>query len=307
MKAVQIHGYKDVPTLEEVPTPEVGPGEVLVRVHAAALNPIDVQLQVGGMERFFPLTFPYTLGLDLSGTIERVGTDASVWKPEDRIIARLSPARGGALAEFVAVSSDACVALPPELPMTDGAGIPTAGGTAWKALFEVAQVKAGQTVLIHAGAGGVGSFAVQFAHAFGVRVLATASGDGLELVRGLGADQVMDYRTQDFATVFSGLDVVLDTIGGDTQRRSFDVLRAGGYLVSTVAPPDEALAKSRGVSSSMVQLSRGGIPLKEMVATMHDHSLRVLTDRTLPLDRFAEALERQASGRARGKIILTVT
>lgn len=251
MKAVRIHGYQQAPKIEDIPTPEIGPDEVLIRVEAAALNPLDGKLQAGNMERFFPLTFPYTMGTDFAGTVERVGTSVSSWQPGNKVIARPDPTTGGAFAELAAVPSASCVALPPSVSMTDAAG------TAWKALFEAAGLEAGQTVLIHAG--GVGSFAVQFAHAAGARVFATASGDGVELVRSLGADRVIDYKAEDFASRVSDVDVVLDTIGGETQTRSFDVLRSGSYLISTVMPPDEATAKTRGVSASMVYLSLGGV------------------------------------------------
>ncbi len=281
---------------------------MLIRVEAAALNPLDVQLQAGSIERLLPLTFPYTMGVDLAGTVERVGTDVATWRPGDRVIARHKPATGGAFAEFVSIAADSCVALPPTMPMTDGAGIPTAGCTAWKALFVDAELRAGQTVLIHAGAGGVGSFAVQFAHAAGAYVFATASGDGLELVRSLGADRVIDYRTEVFERLVSNADVVLDTIGGDTLTRSCDVLRPGGHLVSAVRPPDAATAKAKGVAASMVSLSAwlNGSHLRTVVNEVQEKSIRVLIDRTLPMSQVVEALERQASGRARGKIILTM-
>ena len=309
MRAVRIHGYKQVPTIEEVPTPEVGSGEVLICTEAAALNPLDVQLQAGSMERFLPLIFPYTMGIDLAGTVERVGADVTAWQPGDRVIARPKPATGGAFAEFVSVASDSCVALPPTMSVTDGAGIPTAGCTAWKALFVDAGLRAGQTVLIHAGAGGVGSFAVQFAHAIGAYVFATASGDGLELVQNLGADRVIDYKTEAFENLVSNADLVLDTIGGDTLMRSFGVLRPGGHLVSAVRPPDEATAMAKGVTATMVSLSAwlNGHHLKTVVNDVREKSIRVLIDRTLPMAQIADALERQASGRARGKIILTMS
>lgn len=311
MQAVRIHAYRVAPTLEDVPVPEVGPEDVLVRVGAAALNPLDGALQAGAMERVFPLTFPYTMGTDLAGTVEQVGASVTAWRAGDEVIARPSPATGGACAEFAAVPAGACVARPPAMAVTAAAGLPTAGGTAWKALFEVARLAAGQTVLIHAGAGGVGSFAVQFAHAVGARVFATASGDGLEIVRRLGADRAIDYTAEDFARVVAdegpAADVVLDTVGGETQARSFAVLRPGGHLVSTVSPPDQPTAVARGVSAEMVFLTRGGVPLQRVVDAVRDWSLHVLIDRTLPMARFGDALARQGSGRARGKIILTNT
>lgn len=310
MKAVRIHDYKQIATLEDVPVPEPGPDEVLIRVEAAALNPLDGQLQTGDMARVFPLTFPYIMGTDLSGTVEQVGAQVKRWHPGDQVIARPHPSSGGAFAEFVAVSQGLCVARPASMMANAAAGLPTAAGTAWKALFVDAGLQAGQTVLIHAGAGGVGSFAVQFAHSAGAYVIATASGDGVELVRTLGADRVIDRKAEDFAAVVSDLDVVLDTVGGETQAKSFGVLRPGGSLISSVMPPDQTLARARDLSVGMVFLSPflnpdvGGLQIT--VDEVQNRSVRVLTDRTLPLAQIAEALDRQMSGRARGKIILTL-
>ena len=273
-----------------MPTPEIKPDEVLVRVEAAALNPLDDQLKAGKMAKFFPLPFPYTLGTDLTGTVAHVGAEVTAWQPGDRVIGRLKPATGGALAEFAALPADACAALPPSLPLSAAAGIPTAAGTAWLALFKTAGLKEGQTVLIHAGAGGVGSFAVQFAHAVGARVLATASGDGIEAVRNLGADQVIDYKSEDFVSAVPDVDVVLDTVGGETQTRSFEVLKSGGYLVSTVSPPDEETVRAKGVSVSMVQLTRDGVPLQTLVAEIQDKSIEVLVDQTFSVAQIGEAL-----------------
>ena len=231
MKAVRIHNYNEEAKLEDVPTPAIKPDEVLVRVEAAALNPLDGQLKAGKMAKFFPLPFPYTLGTDLTGTVAQVGAEVTAWQPGDKVIGRLKPATGGALAEFAVLPADACATLPPSLPLTDAAGIPTAG-TAWLALFKTAGLRGGQTVLIHAGAGGVGSFAVQFAHAVGARILATASGDGVETVRNLGADQVIDYKSENFVSAVPDVDVVLDTVGGETQTRSFEVLTAIWFRLS---------------------------------------------------------------------------
>ena len=196
MKAARIHGYNAAPMLEDVPTPEINSTDVLVRVAAASLNPLDVKLQKGFMHDFFPLSFPYTLGTDLAGTIEKVGSDVAVWRQGDEIVARVDPTSGGALAEFAVVPASYLVKAPTSVPIEQAAGIGTAGGTAWQALFEVADLKKGQTILVHAGAGGVGSFAVQFARSAGARVIATASGDGIDIARRLGADQVIDGKSR---------------------------------------------------------------------------------------------------------------
>lgn len=305
MKAARLYAYETAPVVEEIATPDIGPDEVLVRVAASALNPLDVKLQQGAMHGFFPLEFPYTVGTDLAGTIERVGSDVTGWSEGDQVVARVDPTKGGAMAEFAVVPSSYLVKAPGSLPIGQSAGIATTGGTAWQALVEVADLKPGQTVLIHAGAGGVGSFAIQFARSLGARVIATASGSGLEVVKRLGADQVIDYRAEDFAANLSDIDVVLDTIGGDTQERSFAVLRSGGVLVSTVSPPDEALAKAHDVTATFFPHASDAERLRK-VAHHVDAGAELLIDRTSPLDAFDDAFARQASGRAQGKVLLTL-
>lgn len=305
MKAARIHGYDAAPVLDNIPTPEIGAGAVLVRVTAAALNPLDVKLQKGFMHDFFPLEFPYTLGTDLSGTIEQIGSDVTGWAAGDQVVARTDPTSGGACAEFAVVPSSYLVRSPEKVPIEEAAGLGTAAGTAWQALFEVADLKSGQTVLIHAGAGGVGSFAIQFARAAGARVIATASGDGLDIARRLGADQVIDYRNEDFAAKVSDVDVVLDTIGGDTQQRSFSVLRAGGALLATSEPPAESLAKAHGISATFVFHMSDAARLAKVAGSINAGT-KVLIDRVSAMDSFDEAFAHQASGRARGKILLTM-
>ncbi len=307
MRAVRIHEYGASPALEEVPMPDIGADEVLVRVKATSLNPLDVYLCSGAMHGFFPLGFPYTLGADLAGTVERAGASATRWRSGEAVVARLDPTRGGALAEFAVVPAAYLAAAPIKVALWEAAGVPTAAGTAWQALFEVADLKRGQTILIHAGAGGVGSFAIQLARAAGARVIATASGTGIDIARGLGADQVIDYRTEDFANKLSDVDVVLDTVRDDTQQRSFAVLRSGGTLVSITAPPDEALAKAHNVTASFVFHQSDASRLEKIVERLDAGTLKILVDRMVALEDFSDAFTHQGSGRARGKIILSIT
>lgn len=306
MKAARIHGYGADLVMEDLPTPETGPDQVLVRVKAANLNPLDVKLHSGVMHGFFPLAFPYTLGTDLTGIIERTGAGVTSWQTGDAVVARLDPTSGGALAEFTLLPTGYLAPAPKTDSLDDAAGIPTAAGTAWQALFEVGGLKNGQTVLVHAGAGGVGSFAVQLAREMGARVIATASGSGIEIARRLGADQVIDYTAADFAGKLSDVDLVLDTVGGETQQRSFGVLRTGGVLISTVSPPDEALAKAHGVTASFVFHQSDAARLGRIVERLDAKTLSILVDRTVPLTEFADAFRYQASGRARGKVILSL-
>ncbi len=307
MKAARIHDYGAPLVLEEVPVLEIGPDEVLVRVKAVALNPLDVQLHSGRMHGFFPLAFPYTLGTDLAGTVERAGASATRWRGGEAVVARTDPKKGGALAEFAVVPAADLAAAPKGASLEEAAGLPTAAGTAWQALFEVADLQRGQTILVHAGAGGVGSFAIQLARNAGARVIATASGAGMEVARQLGADEVIDYRSERFEDRLSDLDVVLDTVRDDTQQRSFGVLRPGGALVSTTAPPDEALAKAHKISASFVFHKSDGSRLQKIVERIDAGTLKVLVDRTVPLEALDDAFRHQGSGRARGKIILSVS
>jgi NADPH:quinone reductase-like Zn-dependent oxidoreductase len=306
MKAIRLSGYTAIPSLEDVDIPTPRAGEVLVRVKAAALNPLDVKLQRGYMVQFFPLTFPYTLGTDLAGEIVQVGADVQGWTPGDTIIGRTDPTAGGAFADYAVVPVSHLTKAPSTIPLEAAAGIPTAAGTAWQALFEAATVSRGQSVLIHAGAGGVGSFAIQFARNAGARVLATASGTGIEIARRLGADTVIDYRSEDFTRAASDVDIVLDTIGGETQQRSYPVLRVGGQLLATAMPPDDALAKAHAVSASFVFHASNAERLRRVVDEIDQRGMKVLVDGTQSLGNFAEAFERQASGHARGKIILVI-
>lgn len=305
MKAFQFRGYQADAVLADVDAPRPGRGEVLVRVAAAALNPLDVKLKSGAMHAYFPLTFPATVGTDLSGTIETVGADVAGWKAGDRIVARNAPTSGGAVAEFVLVPAEQLVALPDAIGFEDAAALPTVAGTAWQALFEVAKLEAGQTILVHGGAGGVGNFAIQFARAAGARVIATASGDGIAVAERAGADVVIDYRNEDFVTRVADADVVLDTVGGDTQVRSFDVLRAGGILASTISPPDEALAKAHNVKVAFIFHSSDPARLATVVDKVVGGA-RPQIDRVVPLADASDAFGYQASGQARGKVIIRI-
>lgn len=306
MKAARIHAYGGLSgvVIEDVPVPEVGPDEVLIRVTAASLNPLDLKLIGGGLDAHFPLAFPYTLGSDLAGTVERAGPLAARWRPGDAVIARPDPVRGGAFAEFAVVSATQIAAAPVAVPAGTAAGLPTTAGTAWQALFETARLTAGQTVLVHAGAGGVGSAAVQLARVAGARVIATASAGKTELVRRLGADQVIDYRSEDFAAAVRDVDVVLDTIGGEIQQRSFAVLRPGGVLASIVSPPDEGLAKAHGVAAAFVFHRTDATRLALAAALCDAGSLTVVVDRELPLTALGAALDHLAAGHACGKVLL---
>ena len=305
MKAAQLDSYSASPSVGDAPVPEPGPDQVVIRVTAASLNPLDVKIQGGMMRDYFGVTFPYTVGTDVAGTVHQPGAAAGRWKAGQAVVARLDPVAGGAVAEFAVVPAGQLVAAPAGVPLDELAGLPTAAGTAWQALFETAHLQRGQTVLVHGGAGAVGGFAVQLARHAGARVIATASGTGIDRARGFGADPVIDYKADDFAARVSGVDVVLDTVGGDTQTRSLGVLRPGGTLVSTVAPPDEAAAKARGVTAKFMFHQSDAGRLAKVVDLLAAGTLRVTVDRRVSLANVGDAFERQASG-ARGKILIAV-
>ena len=299
-------------SVREIPVPQPGPGEVLVQITAASVNPLDVKLISGNMQGYFPLELPFVVGTDLSGIVIEA-EESSPWKEGDRVYGRLEPlpavgrpyGRTGSLAEYVAVLA-ACLARVPEVvDLATSAALPTAAGTAWQALIETAQLQSGQTVLVHGGAGGVGGFAVQIAKHAGARVISTASKANLAFILNLGADVVIDYQAQDFAAHVSEVDVVLDTVGGQTQEKSFGVLRKGGHLLSTVSPPDEAKAKALGVTATFVFHKTDAARLDHIVDLVASGKLKTELTETYPLTEARAALTRISSGRGRGKVLVT--
>lgn len=306
MKAARLHGYDDLSTIEDenITKPEPGPHEVLIRVVSASINPLDIKLVTGVLHDFFPLSFPYTLGTDLAGIVEQSGPLAARWRPGDRVIARADPRQGGAFAEYVVVPATHIASAPTSLTLEEGSALPTVAGVAWQALFETANLKSGQTILIHAGAGGVGSIAVQLARIAGARVIATTSSSHVDLVRRLGVEDVIDYKAEDFADRLRDVDVVLDTVGGDTQQKSFAVLRSGGFLASIVSPPDEALAKNHQVTARFVFHETDGTRLNLIAGLCDASSVRAVIDRKFPLAEARTAMTYLAEGHAKGKVLL---
>lgn len=216
MKALQYTAYGHSPVVNDIPKPVPGPGEVLVRVAGAALNPLDVKIGGGYVQAYFPITFPSTVGTDLAGTVEQLGSGVRGWNVGDAVITRTDPTVGGAVAEYAVVPATSLVPAPTTIPLEAAAGLATAAATAWQAVSEIAALKSGQKVLVHAGAGGVGSFVVQLAHRAGAHVVTTASSAAAEIVRKLGADEVIDYTSVDFRAAVSDVDVVVDSVGGET-------------------------------------------------------------------------------------------
>jgi NADPH:quinone reductase-like Zn-dependent oxidoreductase len=306
MKAIRIHDYGGPEQLryEDAPDPRAGGGQVIVRVHAASVNPIDYKLASGAMKQFMPLTLPWIPGGDFSGVVETVGAGVTGVKQGDEVYG--DTPGGGSYAEYSAASAGAVAPKPAKLSHTEAASVPLAGQTAWQGLFDHGQLRPGQTVLVHAAAGGVGTFAVQLAHWKGARVLATASADHADYVRSLGADEVIDYRRTPFESVAKDVDLVFDLVGGETQRLSFAVLKPGGRLVSAVQPPPPDLAARRHVHATVMRMQAATENLTRLAELLYAGTIRTVVTKTYPLPQAQEAWKEILSRHTRGKIVLTV-
>ncbi|NDL62179.1 NADP-dependent oxidoreductase [Acerihabitans arboris] len=307
MKALRVGDYVSLnsASVENIERHVPGPDEVLVRISAASVNPLDLKLLSGRMSTIFPLSFPYIPGTDLAGTVEAVGALVQHLIPGDRVFGRLDPRKGGAFAEYALLPAHDLSLTPTGVDAAMAACLPTAAGTAWLALFDIGRIRAGQKVLIHAAGGGVGTFAVQLAKRAGACVIATASADNHGLLRRLGADEVIDYRQDDFTRLVADVDMVLDPVGGETQRRSWSVLRAGGILVSLI---DRTLGATKGdIRSAFAPLSHNAATLLNLALLLADGKLQAVIDTVYPLDQARQALEHVAGGHAHGKVLVGMT
>ena len=309
MKAIRIHAYGGTEMLhyeENVPRPGFNPDDLLIRVRAAAVNPVDWKIREGWLQGFLHHTLPLTLGWDVSGEVVEVGAKAHGFTVGDAVYARPDIERDGAYAEYIAVKASEVAHKPTTLDHVHAAAVPLTALTAWQALVDAAQLQAGQTVLIHAAAGGVGSLAVQLAKARGARVIATASAVNIGQVTELGADQFIDYTQTRFEEAVKNVDVVFDTIGGDTQERSWQVLKPGGILVSVVSPPSETVAIERGVRSAFVFIHPSGEQLTTIAQLIDTGQMKPILHTVLPLREVRQAHTISQGGHARGKIVLHV-
>ncbi|MFE3991529.1 NADP-dependent oxidoreductase [Streptomyces goshikiensis] len=309
MKAAVINQYgqvRDVVRVTDVPVPAVGPRDVLIEVRAAGVNPVDHLIVKGFLSTGEP-SRPLVIGNELAGVVTQVGAEATRFAVGDEVFSRVDPRVGGAFAEYVAVDESLVAAKPSRLTFEEAASLPLVALTALQALTEQADVRSGTRVLIHGGAGGVGSAAVQIAKHLGAEVVATAGSGSVELVRELGADRVIDYRTEKFEEVVSDVDVVLDTIGGETQERSFGVLKSGGTLVSIVAVPDAEAKKARwNVEARSFFMRPQGEQLAHLAGLVESGQLRPIVETVFPLDEASEALQKVERGGARGKTVISV-
>jgi NADPH:quinone reductase-like Zn-dependent oxidoreductase len=332
MKAFIIDRYKskDGGRLGDMPEPQLRDDDVLVEVHAAGLNALDSKIRDGEFKLILPYHLPLILGNDVAGVVVRVGRSVRRFKPGAEVYARPRQDRIGTLAEFIAMNETDVAVKPKNLTMEEAASIPLVGLTAWQVLIERANLKNGQSVLIHAGSGGVGTFAIQLAKHIGATVATTTSSTNSDLVRSLGADVVIDYKTQDFEKVLSGCDVVLNSLGRDTLEKSLHVLKPGGKLISISGPPDVDFATQQGMNWFVQQVTRvlsfsirkkarrlgvnysfvfmraHGEQLSQITALIESGVIRPIVDRVFPFASTKEAMAYVDAGRARGKVVVSL-
>lgn len=331
MKAFAIDRYRGGLTARDVPDPVPGPGDVVVQIMAAGVNPLDLRLRDGAFKAFLPYRLPLILGNDLAGVVVAAGPGARRFKTGDEVYARPRAERIGAFAERIAIAEADLALKPASLSMTDAAALPLVALTAWQALVERAQVKPGQKVLIQAGSGGVGTVAIQLAKHLGATVATTCGADNVDLVRSLGADVAIDYRKEDFAERLSGYDVVLHSQGPEMIGKSLSVLKPGGRLISLSGPPDPAFAreiggnliirllmrllssKTRrqarklGVDYSFLFMRADGAQLAEIARLVDAGVIQPVIDSVFDFDETPVAMQRVESGRARGKVVIRMS
>ncbi len=308
MKAVRVHEYggPEVLKYEDAPKPQAGPGEVLIRVHATSVNPVDWKVRAGYLQQMMKYKMPMIPGWDVSGVVEAVGSGVTRFKNGDEVYSHPPISRDGTYAEYVAVGETAVALKPKSIDHATAAAIPLAALTAWQALYDAAKISAGQTLLIHGAAGGVGTFAAQFAKMKGARVIATASKKNHEFLRSLGADELIDYNTTKFEDVVHGVDAVLDTITGETMERSWQVLKKGGILVSILEPPKPEKAAAHGVRCHHTFVQGNAEQLNEIAKLVDAGKLKVIVEKVFSLTEARAAQESNATGHTRGKIVLRV-
>ncbi len=322
------YGKKGALRLADVPAPELRDDEVLVEVHAAGVNLLDAKIRDGEFKLILPYRLPLVLGHDVAGVVVKVGPRVQRFKAGDEVYARADDFRIGTFAEYVAVAEASVAIKPATLSMEEAASVPLVGLTAWQALVEKANLKAGQKVFIQAGSGGVGTFAIQLARQLGATVATTTSAANTALVKSLGADTVIDYRKDDFEKVLQGVDVVLHSQDAAALQKSLRVLRPGGTLISISGPPDPAFASgikapwfvklvvrllsaqvrktaSRlGLRYSFLFMRANGAQLREIASLIDAGAIRPVIDRVFAFDATNDALAYLETGRAKGKVVI---
>jgi len=303
--AMRINSFDaDAPLqLTQLEMPAPGDEDLLVRVHAASINPVDGKIRAGKYPAVKQDMLPYILGRDIAGTVEKVGKKISTYKVGDAIFAVLGIERG-AYTDHTLVRVSEVSLKPPSLSFLESAAIPLAGLTAWQGLFRHGNLQVNQTVLIHGGAGGVGHFAIQFAKAAGARVITTVSEKHADFVRSLGADQVIDYKKQQFDKIVHDVDLVFDLIAGETQDRSWAVLKRGGILVSTLTEPSPEKAQAFHVHAKRYTVTESGQDLQQIAQLVNAGKVQPKVTRIFPFAEAATALDHVKSGHMEGKVVL---
>ena len=308
MKRVCIYSYggPDVLVYEDAPCPHPGNGEVLVRVHAAGINPVDWKIREGHLRGMLHHAFPLVLGWDVSGVVEGLGSGLTRLKMGDEVFSRPDISRDGAYAEYIVIKESEVALKPKSIDHLHAATLPLAGLTGWQTLFDAGGLSEGQRVLIHAAAGGVGHIAVQLAKWKGAHVIGTAAERNHDFLRKLGVDQVIDYDTERFEKAVQPVDVVLDTMGGETQERSWKVLKPGGILISIASPPSPEIAAAHGVRQAFVFTQPNAVQLAEIAKLADAEKLKAIVETILPLADATRGQELSERGHTRGKIVLRV-
>ncbi|SDP33251.1 NADP-dependent oxidoreductase [Halobacillus aidingensis] len=310
MKAIVIEQYGDRNQLKEkdVDFPVPNENQVIVELHATSINPIDWKLREGYLKEMLDFDFPIILGWDAAGIVAEIGSAVENFKVGDRVFARPDTTRFGTYAEYTAVDEHLLAHLPENVSFEEAAAVPLAGLTAWQCLVDFSDIQEGDHVLIHAGSGGVGHYAIQIAKQKGAYVAATASGKNQEWVEKLGVDRFINYKEEEFSEVLSDYDIVLDTLGGEIQEKSFSVLKEGGRLPSIVQPPDEDLAAKHGVKAGFVWLEPSGEKLTKLASMMEEGDLVSVIGHRFDLSEegLKEAHSVSETHHAKGKIVINI-
>lgn len=310
MKAAQITAYggKDaVQVTSEVPKPSAANGQVLVEVQAAAINPFDLKVREGLVKDYIPLELPATLGGDVAGTVAEIGDEVTGFTVGQAVYGEANAAGGyGSFAEFTTVDAGQLAPKPERIDAVTAAALPLTATSAYQALVDHMNVQPGQTVLIHGGAGGIGSMAIQIAKHLGAHVATTATEADTDFVKGLGADEVIDYKTQDFSQLIQDYDAVFDTVGGETNTKSYQVLKQGGILVSMVQEPDDTLVEKHGITYVYQSTHATTARLNAISELVDSGILKVHVDKVFPFAEAAEALEYVKTGHPRGKVVIQI-
>ena len=311
MKSAQINKYGSSEVIEinqNTPEPTLSSGKVLVTIKAAGVNPADWKIREGGLQQMISLQFPFTLGMDFSGVIKQVGegVSSSEFKQGDEVYGQAGVVNGGsgAFAEMALAKTEGISNKPKRLNHAEAAALPLVGVSAWRALMENIGLSKGQRILIHGGAGGIGSIAIQLAKNLGAYVTTTVSANDKEFVQELGADQVIDYKNQNFEDLLHDYDAVFDTVGGETYKRSFKVLKKEGIIVSMLEQPNSELMNQYGIKAIFQFTQADRERLTKLAQWVDQNNIRVNVDRTFSLDEAADALDYQKDVHPRGKVVL---